>query len=155
MKPELNQAKSVDNTIAMPSIGFTARVCIDRAATDGSATLIETTDGPGCGAPLHRHGSQTEIYHVVSGQYLFEMDGVRTLAHPGQTVVAKAGCTHSFVNVGNASSRMLILIMPGLDAESFFDEMRALVANGRPHPEAMKVFGQRWNVEFNASSREA
>ncbi|MDR7006204.1 cupin domain-containing protein [Paraburkholderia strydomiana] len=152
MKQDLIKADFADDTITMPSIGFTARVCIDRTATDGRATLIETTDRPGCGAPLHRHLSQTEIYHVMTGRYLFEVDGVRILAHPGQTVVAKAGCTHRFVNIGNETSRMLILVTPGLDAEAFFGELRGLVADGRPHPDALRDFGERWDVEFAPSA---
>jgi quercetin dioxygenase-like cupin family protein len=155
MQQDLIQTDFVDGTIAMPAIGFTARVCIDRSATDGRATLIETTDAPGCGAPLHRHRSQSKVYHVVTGRYLFEMDGVRILAYPGQTVVAKAGCTHRFVNIGDVTSRMLILFTPGLDAGTFFGELSGLVANGRPHPHAMKDFGERWDVEFAPSAPPA
>jgi mannose-6-phosphate isomerase-like protein (cupin superfamily) len=38
----------------------------------------------------------------------------------GETIVAKQGTTHRFVNVDDQPLRLLVLITPGWDAASFF-----------------------------------
>lgn len=136
------------NTIDIPAIGVNVQVRIAPAATGNKATLIETSDAPGYGPPLHRHERETEIFHVLTGRYLFEVDGERTIASAGETVVGHAGSTHRFTNIDKETSRMLVLITPGLDAAAFFMELRSVMANGEPRPDALRDFGATWGVEF-------
>jgi hypothetical protein len=58
------------------------------------------------------------------------------------------GSTHRFTNIDDKPSRMLVLITPGLDAAAFFSELREIMANGRPEPDALNEFGAKWGVEF-------
>ncbi|WP_158940391.1 cupin domain-containing protein [Burkholderia sp. S171] len=136
------------NTIDIPAIGVNVQVRIAAAATGNKATLIETSDEPGYGPPMHRHERETEIFHVLTGQYLFEVDGERTIASAGETVVGHAGSTHRFTNIDKETSRMLVLITPGLDAAAFFNQLRSVMANGEPQPDALRNFGAKWGVEF-------
>ncbi|WP_036026120.1 cupin domain-containing protein [Paraburkholderia dilworthii] len=136
------------NTIDIPTIGVNVQVRIGPAATGNKETLIETSDEPGYGPPMHRHERETEIFHVLTGQYLFEVDGERTIASAGETVVGPAGSTHRFTNIDKETSRMLVLITPGLDAVAFFVELRSVMSNGEPAPDAIRDFGAKWGVEF-------
>jgi quercetin dioxygenase-like cupin family protein len=148
MQPELNHSKALDSTIAIPAIGVNVQVRIAPTATRNKATLIETTDEPGYGPPQHRHERETEIFHVLSGRYLFEVDGKRFVAGAGETVVAHVGSTHRFTNIDDKAARMLVLITPGLDAAAFFTELRGVMANGEPEPDKLRDFGNKWEVEF-------
>jgi quercetin dioxygenase-like cupin family protein len=136
------------NTIDIPAIGVNVQVRIAPTATGNKATLIETSDAPGYGPPMHRHERETEIFHVLTGRYLFEVDGKRTIASAGETVVGHAGSTHCFTNIDKETSRMLVLITPGLDAAAFFMELCSVMANGEPQPDALRNFGAKWGVEF-------
>jgi quercetin dioxygenase-like cupin family protein len=147
--------QSILNTIDIPAIGVSVQVRIAPAATGNNATLIETFDEPGYGPPMHRHERETEIFHVLTGRYLFEVDGERTIASAGETVVGHAGRTHRFTNIDKETSRMLVLITPGLDAAAFFIELRSLMANGEPQPDALQNFGEKWGVEFLGPPLEA
>ena len=71
--------------ISIPAIGLDLRVCVPPVSAGGSLTAIETTNQPGFGPPLHRH-RETEIFFVLEGRYLFEVDGKRFHANAGTPV---------------------------------------------------------------------
>jgi quercetin dioxygenase-like cupin family protein len=148
MQSNLNHPEVLDSSISIPAIGVNIQVRIAPAATGNKATLIETTDEPGYGPPQHRHERETEIFHVLSGRYLFEVDGKRFVAGAGETVVAQVGSTHRFTNIDDKAARMLVLITPGLDATAFFTELRDVMENGKPEPDKLREFGMKWDVEF-------
>jgi quercetin dioxygenase-like cupin family protein len=148
MHTELLFTETAENEIVIPAIGVNLQVRIAPAATQGRATLIETTDAPGYGPPMHRHERETEVFHIVKGRYLFEVDGKRTIAEAGTTVFAKVGSTHRFSNIDAEPAQMLILIMPGLDAAAFFTELGNVMESGIPAPETLQKFGDKWGVEF-------
>lgn len=148
MQAQFSQSKELDDLISIPAIGVDIEVCIAPTATENQATLIACTDEPGFGPPQHRHERETEVFHVLRGRYLFEVDGGRVVAHAGETVVAPVGSTHRFTNIADKPSRMLVLITPGLDAAAFFCELRGIMADGQPEPDALNEFGAKWGVEF-------
>ncbi|MDR5759425.1 cupin domain-containing protein [Caballeronia sp. LZ035] len=149
MKPQLMDRYPVaDSAIHIPAIGLELTVCIEPSETEGRATLIETHDAPGFGPPLHRHGNETEIFHVLQGRYLFEVDGVRRILQAGETLTARVGTTHRFVNISDDTSHMLVLISPGFDANRFFSELRDVMARGIPAPETLAKLGAKWDIEF-------
>jgi quercetin dioxygenase-like cupin family protein len=133
--------------ISIPAIGLDLRVCVPPASAGGSLTAIETTNRPGFGPPLHRH-RETEIFYVLEGRYLFEVDGKRFHAETGEVVTAPGGSAHAFVNITEKPARQYILIIPGLDAVAFFTGLSEIMRDGRPDPERLNAFGKTWNVEF-------
>jgi quercetin dioxygenase-like cupin family protein len=148
MNTDLLQTETTQNAIVIPAIGLNLQVRVAPAATGKRATLIETTDAPGYGPPMHRHQRETEVFHILKGRYLFEVDGKQSVAEAGVTVVAEAGSTHRFINMDDEPSRMLVLIMPGLDAAAFFTELGNVMKNGIPGPGTLRKFGDKWGVEF-------
>jgi mannose-6-phosphate isomerase-like protein (cupin superfamily) len=75
-------------------------------ATGTALTSIETTNPPGFGPPLHWH-RETEVFYVLEGRYLFEVNGRRFFAITGDAIVVPGGCAHTFVSVTNAPARQL------------------------------------------------
>jgi mannose-6-phosphate isomerase-like protein (cupin superfamily) len=71
--------------ISIPQIGLELRVRVSPGSTGGALSAIETTNAPGFGPPLQRH-RETEIFYVLEGQYLFEVDGQRFHAEPGDVM---------------------------------------------------------------------
>ncbi|WP_198651552.1 cupin domain-containing protein [Dyella sp. C11] len=113
----------------------------------GAASVIETMHEPGFGPPLHRH-AETEVFRILKGSYLMQVDGRRFLASEGDVVTVPGGAAHAFVNVGKTKASQLVLITPGLQADRFFRELGQLLRNGRPEPSALAAFGHAWGVEF-------
>jgi quercetin dioxygenase-like cupin family protein len=136
-----------EEAVRIPAIGLDLRVRLPPAASDEAMTIIETTNAPGFGPPLHRH-AETEIFRVLSGRYLFEVDGRRFHAETGDVVTVPGGAAHAFVNVTDAPAQQYILILPGLDATAFFTELGEVMRNGVPDKALLNDFGARWGVEF-------
>lgn len=136
-----------EEPIKVPAIGLDLFVRLPVSASDGALTMIETLNQPGFGPPLHRH-AETEVFRVLSGRYLFEVDGRRFHAEAGDVVSVPGGTPHAFVNVTDAPAQQLVLILPGLDATAFFTGLGAVMKDGVPDREALNAFGQRWGVEF-------
>jgi quercetin dioxygenase-like cupin family protein len=139
-----------DSPIIIPAIGLELRVRLSSQSAAGVLTMIETMNAPGFGPPLHRH-REAEVFRVLTGRYLFEVDGNRFHADAGDVVSVPEGIPHTFVNVTSAPASQLVLIVPGLDAAAFFTQLGQVMRDGLPERDALNSFGQRWGVEFLGS----
>jgi quercetin dioxygenase-like cupin family protein len=133
--------------IAVPAIGLDLSVCLAPAVTGGEFCFIETVNAPGTGPPRHRH-REAEIFRVIGGRYLYEVDGRRFFAEAGDVVSIPGDVGHGFVNVTDRPARQYILIAPALDAAAFFTELADVMHDGIPDREALNAFGIKWGVEF-------
>lgn len=131
----------------LPAIGLTLYVRVPPEATANQFTIIETINAPGFGPPLHRH-REAEIFRVLEGRYLYEVDGRRFHAGTGDVVIIPGGAAHAFRNVAPTPSRQFITITPALDAAGFFGGLAALMAGSIPDKAALNTFGAAWKVEF-------
>ncbi len=136
-----------EEPIAIPAIGLDLRVCLPPGASGGGLTIIETINAPGYGPPLHRH-AETEVFRVLEGRYLFEVDGRRFFGETGDVISVPGGAAHAFVNVSDRPARQLVLILPGLDAASFFRELGGVMSSGVRDVKALDALGAKWGMEF-------
>jgi quercetin dioxygenase-like cupin family protein len=133
--------------VKIPALGLDLAVRLPPEASGGTLTVIETINAPGFGPPLHRHG-ETEVFRVLEGRYLFEVNGQRFEAGAGEVISVPGGAAHAFVNITSQPARQLVMILPGMDAQGFFLGLGETFANGKPDREALNVFGKPWGVEF-------
>lgn len=133
--------------IRIPAIGLDLQVRMPGSASDEAFTVIETINAPGTGPPRHRH-PEAEIFRVLEGRYLYEVDGRRFYAEEGDVVSIPGGTEHGFVNVTDKPARQYILITPALDAAAFFTELASVMKDGVPDRTALNAFGAKWQVEF-------
>jgi uncharacterized cupin superfamily protein len=110
-------------------------------------TVFETVNAAGFGPPLHRH-RETEVFRVLEGRYLYEVDGRRFYAAAGDLVSVPGGAVHTFTNVSDRPSRQLVMMLPAMDAIGFFSGLGRLMAAGRPDMAALNIYGSPWSVEF-------
>ena len=134
-------------TITVEAIGLSLAVRLPPHLTGGALTVIETTNAPGLGPPLHRH-RETEVFRILEGRYLFQVDDQRFSAEAGDVVSVPGEAAHAFVNVTDRPARQLVLMLPGLDAESFFEGLARVMTHGQPDRAALNAFGAPWGVEF-------
>ncbi|MDM0115451.1 cupin domain-containing protein [Variovorax sp. J22R133] len=131
--------------IRIPALGLTVRVRFPFEADKAQATVIETTNAAGFGPPLHRR-AESETFEIVTGRYLFEVDGRRFIARRGDLVRVPAGAARAFVNVTGTGARQQVIIEPGIDAVRFFRELAALLDGKATDRAALRSFGRRWGV---------
>jgi quercetin dioxygenase-like cupin family protein len=133
--------------IKVPAIGLELFVRMPPDTSGNAFSIIETINGPGSGPPRHRH-PEAEIFRVLEGRYLYELDGRRFYAETGDVVSIPGGAEHAFVNVTDKPARQYILIFPALDAASFFTELGEVMQGGIPDKAALNLFGAKWRMEF-------
>lgn len=133
--------------VKIPALGLELAVPLPPEASGGALTVIETTSAPGFGPPLHRH-NETEVFRVLEGRYLFEVDGERLEAGTGEVISVPGGAAHAFVNITDKPARQLVMMLPGMDARNFFLGLGEILAKGKPDRAALNVFGTPWGVEF-------
>jgi quercetin dioxygenase-like cupin family protein len=136
-----------ESPISIPAIGLDLFVRMPPALSEGTMTVIETINAPGFGPPRHRH-NEVEVFRVLEGRYLYEVDGKRFHADVGDLVTVPGGAEHGFCNITSRPARQLIMILPGLDAGRFFTELGSVMKDGIPDQQALNEFGRRWQVEF-------
>lgn len=141
------RSRGDEPAILVPAIGLDLYVRLPPVSNGGAMTVIETANAAGFGPPRHRH-REAEIFRVLEGRYLYEVDGRRFHAETGDVVSVPGGAAHAFVNVTDRPARQLIMILPGLDAEAFFTQLGAVMKEGVPDRQMLNEFGSRWGVEF-------
>jgi quercetin dioxygenase-like cupin family protein len=136
-----------ESALDIPNLGLELMVRLPHSASGGALTVMETINAPGFGPPLHRH-HETEVFRVIEGRYLYEVDGRRFYAAAGDLVSVPGGVAHTFTNVSDRPSRQLVLMLPAMDALGFFSGLGKLMAAGRPDMLALNAYGALWGVEF-------
>jgi quercetin dioxygenase-like cupin family protein len=136
-----------DSKLDIPAMGLELSVRLPQDVSGGALTVLETINAPGFGPPLHRH-HETEIFRVLEGKYLYEVNGERFYAAAGDLVSVPGGAAHTFTNVSDGASRQLVLMLPAMDAIRFFSGLGQLMAAGRPDMATLNAYGVPWGVEF-------
>jgi quercetin dioxygenase-like cupin family protein len=131
-------------------------VRLSNEVSGGALTVLETVNAVGTGPPLHRH-HKTEVFRVLDGEYLYEVDGRRFRAVTGDVASVPVGAAHTFTNISSGPARQLVMMLPAMDARRFFTELGELMARGRPDMATLNAFGARgvlsfWGLRFTRRS---
>jgi uncharacterized cupin superfamily protein len=106
-------------------LGMTHFYKVTPAECGGRYLAFEVEIPPGCGAPMHRHEVDSELFHVLAGAVTFvQPDGQRVVG-PGSSAFLPVGGEHAFYNGGAVTARALVIASPGVEAERFFAEIDA------------------------------
>jgi quercetin dioxygenase-like cupin family protein len=116
-------------------------------ASGSAFSIIETINTPGKGPPRHNH-REAEIFRVLEGRYLYEIDGRRVYAEIGDGVSIPGEAEHAFVNVTDKPARQYILILPAPDVAAFFTELGDAMRKRVSDKTALNHFGAKRRVEF-------
>ena len=92
---------------------------LDGERTGGTVTMFTGTVPPGGGPPPHYHVNEDETFHVLEGRVAFLSGGEWREVSPGGSAFIPRGVTHTFKNVGDQPSRILIMTTPS-GFEKFF-----------------------------------
>jgi len=92
---------------------------LDGTQTANAKTLWTEVTPPGGGPPPHYHTNEDETFFVQEGRVSFFAAGQWREVPPGSAVYAPRGSVHTFKNVGDKSSRMLVSTSPS-GFEKFF-----------------------------------
>lgn len=91
------------------------RVQLSNRANDAGLSILEHHMAHGFSPPVHVHHHEDESFYVLSGCFRFEMDGVATIAGPGDSIHIPAGAVHSFVVLSPEGGRVLTMTQAGFE----------------------------------------
>jgi quercetin dioxygenase-like cupin family protein len=110
----------------------------------GSISVLEDTSPPHHGPPLHLHEFE-EFFYILTGEFLFEVDGVQLDAHPGDFVHAPAGVPHLFQNTTDHDAKLLLIARPG-GIENYFAELAARSIADTGNIAALNAIASRYGI---------
>ncbi len=64
---------------------------------------------------LHTHKTQEQVYHVLEGEGIIEIDGKRTLVRKHDYMFIPPGAKHSFTNTGLGHLVFIVVTSPVID----------------------------------------
>jgi mannose-6-phosphate isomerase-like protein (cupin superfamily) len=91
---------------------------VPAAATGGALSVFRATMPEGFGPPRHVHTREDEVFLVLEGEAMFDVDGRILRAGPGTTVFMPRGVPHAF-RVTSPAAVMLGVLTPGGFEELF------------------------------------
>ena len=129
--------------IEMGVFGMTVKADADDTA--GSFSLLEASEPPGFGPPLHTHEDAGEAFYVLAGEYLIFIEDQEYRCPAGSFVFIPAGQVHGF-RVGNVPSRKLNIYSPAAMVGYFDDLQRAATAQAPLDDESLAAMAARHNM---------
>lgn len=130
------------------AFGEEVTILLDGSQTGGQFVSILEVTPPGGGPPPHYHDGEDEFFYVLEGRMSFFSGGLWKEVPVGATFYAPRKSVHTFKNVGDAPSRMLVNLSP-CGFENFFAEAAAEFAKpGGPDMAKAMTIAAKHGIHF-------
>ena len=130
---------------SIPLGSFSMSLKASEDDTAGAFSLLEATEPPGFGPPLHIHHNAAEAFYVLDGEYRMWIEAREFTCPAGSFVYIPAGTRHGF-RVGNAPGRKLNLYLPAAMV-GYFDELSRAITTGDAGPADLDGIAERAGME--------
>lgn len=125
--------------------GFMMTVKATAETTDDAFTLLEATEPPNFGPPIHIHRDAAEAFYIIEGEYRIFIEDQETRCPAGSFVYIPAGVVHGF-RVGDAPSKKLNLYVPQAMV-GYFDDLAAAIAADNVDDDHLADIALRYGME--------
>jgi quercetin dioxygenase-like cupin family protein len=127
-------------------VGEETLVKVSAQDSDGTLAFFHLVAPPMSGPPVHVHTREDELFYVLEGEIVFELDGERHTVRAGDTVYLRRGVVHAYQNFTNRDARLLIATTPG-GFSDFFVELSAATPPGTvPAPDRLGAIGAKYGM---------
>lgn len=124
---------------------FLMSVKADSENTGGAFTLLEASEPPNFGPPMHIHHNAAEAFYVLDGEYIMFVDQTEFRCPAGSFVYIPAGAIHGF-RVGSVPSKKLNLYVPQAMI-GYFDDLAAAISAGNVDEAHLGEIAERYGME--------
>lgn len=114
------------------------------ADTAGAFTLLEATEPPSFGPPMHIHRDAAEAFYVLEGEYIMFVNETEIRCPAGSFVYVPAGAAHGF-RVGPVASRKLNLFVPEAMV-GYFDDLATAIRSGDVDDARLGEIAERYGM---------
>ena len=111
------------------------------AETNGELLQIECFSPPTPERePEHIHPLQENSFEIISGSFIFCLNGKEQVIGPGQSINIPANVPHYFWNSGDTVAHYLQEFRPALKIDSFFETFFELAKDGKLNKKGIPNF---------------
>ena len=115
--------------------------------TGGAWAMFESPVPAGFGVPLHLHHHQEEWFHVLAGEFLFEVGGEQHRLTTGMSILGPREVSHRFKNTDAAVGKLLILVQPAGLLEECFAAIAGLPERERQNVQTLKKILAQYDID--------
>ena len=137
----MNDADAVD------WLGVRYRTILAPEDSGGTMSIVDSLSPVGSGPPRHVHHAEDETFVMITGTCKIWIEGIETIAGPGESVFIPRGKEHTFKVIGDVPCRHLVILTPG-GFEGFFADMAAGQCRIPEDMEAITESATRHNMTF-------
>ena len=113
-------------------VGEETLVKVSAEDSDGMLAFFHLVAPPMSGPPRHVHTREDELFYILEGELVFELDGERHTVRAGDTVYLRRGVVHTYQNFTTSDARLLIATTPGTFCNLFVEMSAATPPGGLP-----------------------
>ncbi len=103
-------------------LGVRYKTILTPEDSGGSMSIVDSLSPVWSGPPRHIHHNEDETFVMISGTCKVWIEGIETIAGPGESIFIPRGKEHGFKVTGDEPSRHLVILTPG-GFEGFFQDM--------------------------------
>jgi mannose-6-phosphate isomerase-like protein (cupin superfamily) len=136
--------------IDLGEFGMTVKATADN--TGGVVSVLEATEPPGFGPPIHVHHDAAEAFYVLEGEYIMHLEDREFVCAAGSFIFIPLGARHGF-RVGNTQSRKLNLYFPAAMI-GYFEDLAAALRRENVDDEALAAIARKHSMDVVGPSSE-
>jgi quercetin dioxygenase-like cupin family protein len=127
-------------------VGEKTLVKVSAADSAGQLAFFHLVAPPMSGPPRHVHSREDELFYVLEGEIVFELDGERRTVGPGGTVYLRRGVVHAYQNFTDSDARLLIVTTPGAFSDLFVELSAATPPGGMPTFDVIVTLAEKYGI---------
>lgn len=127
-------------------VGEETLVKVSAEDSDGTLAFFHLVVPPMSGPPRHVHTREDELFYVLEGELIFELDGERHTVRAGDTVYLRRGVAHTYQNFTTSDARLLIATTPGMFCNLFIELSAATPLGTLPAPDLIDAIATKYGI---------
>jgi mannose-6-phosphate isomerase-like protein (cupin superfamily) len=135
-----NEGRFID----LGDFGMTAKADADE--TGGVVSVLEASEPPGFGPPIHVHHDAAEAFYVLEGEYIMYLEDREFVCPAGSFIFIPLGARHGF-RVGDVQSRKLNFYFPAAMV-GYFDDLAAALRREDVDENELAAIARSYSMEI-------
>ena len=127
-------------------VGEETLVKVSAEDSDDTLAFFHLVAPPMSGPPRHVHTREDELFYVLEGELVFELDGERHTVRAGDTVYLRRGVVHTYQNFTKSDARLLIATVPGMFSRFFVELSAVTPLGGMPDFDKMDAMATEYGI---------
>lgn len=127
-------------------VGEETLVKVSAEDSDGTLAFFHLVAPPMSGPPRHVHTREDELFYVLEGELVFELDGERHTVRAGDTVYLRRGVVHTYQNFTTSDARLLIATTPGTFCNLFVELSAATPPGSLPALDLIDAIATKYGI---------